>query len=170
MVGAFGGFALALVAAAWPWRFAATGVALAFYLIDAAVFLAVPPLTDALVVAEHQSYRRGHPAIVVVSFLWPLTLIVAAALIDLAIGIARRRGWTATQTTARVRWAAALGGFLVPLLYPIYVSFGLSNARDDFAGPAVVAVALALLLGAAGSWLGSWLGLEVGSSLRRAEK
>jgi hypothetical protein len=171
MVGAFGGFALALVAAAWPWRFAATGAALAFYLIDAVVFLAVPPLTDALVVAEHQSYRHGgHPAIVVVSFLWPLTLIVGAALIDLAMGQARRRGWTARQTTARVRWAAALGGFLVPVLYPIYVSFSLSNAQDTFAGPAVLALALALLLGAAGGWLGSWLGLEVGASLRRAER
>ncbi len=171
MVGVFGGFALALVAAAWPWRFAATGVALVYYLIDAIVFLAVPPLTDALVVAEHQSYLDGQrPTEVVVSLLWPLTLIIAAVLIDLAMGVARRRGWAAQQAGALVRWAAAIGCFLVALLHPIYVPFSLSIAHRFFDGPAVVAVALALLLGAAGGWVGSWLGLEVGASLRRAER
>jgi hypothetical protein len=169
MVGAFGGFALALVAAAWPWRFAATGVALVYYLIDLVVFLVVPPITDALLVAEHQSYFRGRPTLVVVSWLWPLTLIVGAAAIDLAFGYARRRGLPVPTTKRTVIVAAVLGLVLTVLVDPLYLAIGVvSLLRADGAG-ALLALA-ALLLGALGAWGGSWLGLELGASLGRAER
>jgi hypothetical protein len=168
MVGAFGGFALTLVAAGWPSRFAATGVALVYYLIDALVFLAVPPLTDALVVAEHQSYRHGvRPSLVVVSWLLPLTLIVGAAAIDLAFGYARRKGLPVSTTKRLVIVTAVIGLVLTALLDPLYIAIGVLSSRQG--GGPLLALA-ALLLGGLGAWGGSWLGLEVGASLRRAER
>jgi hypothetical protein len=170
MVGAFGGFALTLVASGWPSRFAATGVALAYYLLDALVFLAVPPLTDALVVAEHQSYRRGeHPPLVVVSWLMPLTLIVGAVAIDLAFGYARRHGLPTSATRRVVIVAAVIGLALSVLLDPIYLGLGIFSVMRD-GGVGLLLALAAPLLGALGAWGGSWLGLEIGASLLRTER
>lgn len=170
MVGLFAGFGLALVAAAWPGRFAASSVALVFYALDLLVFVAVPPLTAALVVAEQQSYRHGPPAEVLVSVLWPLTLILLAGAIDLTMGLARARAWSWRRTVSVVRWAAATGTVLVVLLYPIYVPTSLAYARRFDDGHAALALLAAVVLGAAAGWLGSWLGLELGASLGRAER
>ena len=167
MVGAFGGFALTLVASGWPARFAATGVALAYYILDALIFLAVPPLTDALVAVEHQSYRRGeHPTLVVVSWLMPLTLIVGAAAVDLAFGYARRHGLPTSATMRLVIVAAVIGLVLTVLLDPLYLGIDFFPALSDAGGGLLLAFA-APLLGALGVWGGSWLGLEVGASLQR---
>jgi hypothetical protein len=170
MVGAFGGFALTLVAAAWPWRFAATGVALVYYLIDLVVFLVVPPITDALVVAEHQTYLDGgRPTLVVVSWLWPLALIVGAAAIDLAFWLAQRRGMPPSTTKRWVIVAAVVGLALTVLVDPLYLAIGVL-APMQFGGAGVLLALAALLLGALGAWGGSWLGLELGASLGRAER
>jgi len=163
MVGLFGGFAFALVVRAWPGRFAATGVAVVFYLVDALVYLVVPPLTDALVAVEHETYRRGHPGYVVMSLLWPFTLIVAAALIDLAAGFARRRGWSGTRADRAILAAAAVGLVLVAALDPLYLGITLDAGN-------YLTLAAALLIGAAGAWAGGRLGLDTGASLARVER
>jgi hypothetical protein len=170
MVGAFGGFALTLVASGWPSRLAATGVALAYYLLDALIFLAVPPLTDALVLAERQSYRRGqHPTLVVVSWLMPLTLIVGAVAVDMAFGYARRHGLRTPATKRLVMVAAVIGLALAVLLDPLYLGLGVLSALSD-AGDGLLPALAAPLLGAVGAWGGSWLGFDVGASLQRIER
>jgi hypothetical protein len=172
MVGGFGGFALALAVAAWPTRFTALGVAAAYYAIDLAAFLFIPPLTEALRVAENQVYRRGHPpTMVIVSWLMPVTFIIAAAAIDFAVHRARRAGLPAAALRRRIVWAAVVGLLLTVVLDPIYLLLsvrGLINGVGWVAGLLVLAAGLAL--GAAGAWLGSGLGLDVGTSLQRVER
>jgi hypothetical protein len=165
MVGGFGGFALALAVAAWPARFTALGVAAAYYAFDLVVFLVVPPLTEALRVAEHQVYKDGgRPTLVVVSWLMPATLIIGAAAIGYAANRARRLQLPAAALRARVGRAAVVGLLLTVVLHPIYLLITIGNLSN---GPGWL---LGLLLGAAGAWLGSRLGLEVGQSLRQVER
>lgn len=167
MVGAFGGFALALAVAALPWRLGATSVVTAYYAIDLVVFLLVPPLTDALVIAENQTYRRGHPTFVVVPELMPLTLILAAGALDFAAGHARRLQLSALARRHSIQVAAVIGLGLTALLDPLYLAHDLPGGR--FLARLALFV-VALLLGLVGAWLGSWLGLDVGDALARAER
>ncbi len=108
-----------------------------------------------------------HPTLVVVSYLWPLTVIVGAAAIDLAFGYARRNGLPAPATRRVVIASAVIGLIVTLLLDPLYLIAGVVSLIRD--GAALLALA-ALLLGALGAWGGSWLGLEVGATLRRAER
>lgn len=175
MIGGFGGFALALAVTAIPSRFAASGVVAAYYAIDLAVFLIVPPLTDALRVAEHQSYLRGRPPqFVVVSFLAPILLIVAGAAIDFAVHRARRAHLPAAALRRRVQWAAVIGLLLAALLHRIYaLSMIGSIVSQESASQrllASLAAVAALVLGGAGAWFSSGLGLDIGSALRQAER
>lgn len=172
MVGGFGGFALALAVAAWPVRFTAIGVAAAYYAIDLVVFLLVPPLTEALRVAEHQVYKNGgRPTLVVVSWLMPVTLIIGAAAIGYAANRARRLHLPAAALRTSVGRAAVVGLLLTVVLYPIYLLFtigSISNGPGWLLG--LLAEAAALGLGAAGAWFGSRLGLDVGESLHGGER
>ncbi len=174
MIGAFGGFALALAVTAIPWRFAASGVVAAYYAIDLAVFLFVPLLTEALRVAEHQSYRRGQaPPFVVDSFIAPILLIAAGAAIDFAAYRARRAQVPAAALRRRVQRAAVVGLLLAVLLNLVYVPITIGNitSQDGTAQMVLASLAfvVALVLGAAGAWLGSGLGLNMGPSLQQAE-
>jgi hypothetical protein len=170
MVGIFGMFALTAVVRAVPWPGAASVAVGVYYLLDLLVFLAVPPLTDALVVAEHQTYRSGPPQLVVVSAVWPLSLIVAAVLLDIAARRVRRRRLTGTAASRPLLLAAVLGTILVPLLDPFFLSRGLSRVTKGGLGHhglllVVVVLLLALLLGAAAAWLGGRVGVDVGDSM-----
>jgi hypothetical protein len=175
MIGGFGGFALALAVAAWPTRFTAVGVAAVYYAIDLAAFLLIPPLTEALRVAEHQAYRRGGlPPYVVVSYITPILLIVAAVAIDWAASRARRAQLPAAALRARVGRAAVVGLLVAAVLnlvyLPVMFSVVFSQPRALYALVALLAFAAALGLGAAGAWLGSGLGLDVGKSLQGVER
>jgi hypothetical protein len=172
MIGGFGGFALALAVAAWPARFTAVGVAAAYYVIDLAVFLLVPPLTEALRVAEHQVYKGGgRPTLVVVSWLMPVTLIIAAAAVGRAANRARRRQLAAAALRTSVGRAAVVGLLLTVVLHPIYLLFKVRSISNGSGWPlGLLALAAALLLGAAGAWLGSGLGLGIGKSLQAMER
>jgi hypothetical protein len=175
MIGTVGGFALALAVTAIPWRFAASGVVAAYYAIDLAVFLFVPPLTEALRVAEHQSYRRGHsPAFVVDSYLAPILLIAAGAAIDFAVYRARRADAPAATLRRRVQRAAMVGLLLAVLVNLLYVPITIGNitSQDGTAQMVLASLAfvVALVLGAAGAWLGSGLGLNMGPAFQQAER
>jgi hypothetical protein len=172
MVGAFGAFALCLVVRAWPAPFAALKVAAVFYAIDALVFLVVPPLTDALARAEHESYRRGvAPSIVVMSWLWPLTLFIAAALIDWAAWRARRRDLSLAAANRLIVAAAVVGLVLVALLDPLYFAMALAAlSRGDLTAGGLISFVGALILGGLGAWGGSRLGLDIGAALANADR
>ncbi|MGZ3602245.1 MAG: hypothetical protein ACXWQ5_21920, partial [Ktedonobacterales bacterium] len=175
MIGGFGGFALALAVTAVPSRFAASGVVAAYYAIDLAVFLFVPPLTEALRVAEHQTYRRGQPPqFVVVSFLAPILLILAGAAIDFTVQRARRAHAPAAALRRRVQRAAVVGLLLAVLLNLLYVPLMISTIVSQDSAPqtllASLAVAAALVLGVTGAWFSSGLGLDIGTALREAER
>lgn len=175
MIGGFGGFALALAVTAIPSRFAASGIVAAYYAIDLAVFLIVPPLTEAIRVAEHQSYLRGrHPQFVVVSFLAPILLIVAGVAIDFAVHRARRAHVSVAVLRKRVQWAAVIGLLLAALLSRLYVPFmiGTILSQDSTSQRLLAALAavVALVLGGAGAWFGSGLGLDIGTALRQVER
>jgi hypothetical protein len=175
MVGGFGGFALALAVAAWPTRFTAVGVAAVYYVIDLAAFLLIPPLTEALRVAEGQVYKNGGPPpYVVVSYITPLLLIVAAVAIDRAATRARRAQVPAAQLRVRVGRASVVGLLVAAVLnlvyLPIVFSIVASQPNGLDALVALLACGVALGLGAAGAWLGSGLGLEIGKSLQARER
>jgi hypothetical protein len=175
MIGGVGGFALALAVTAIPSRFAASGVVAAYYAIDLAVFLFVPPLTEAVRVAEHQAYRRGQPPqFVVVSFLAPILLIVAGAAIDFAVYRARRAHLPAAALRRRVQRAAVIGLLLAALLSRLYVPIMISTIVSQDGTPlrllASLAAVAALVLGGAGAWFSSGLGLDIGTALREAER
>ncbi|MGZ3678337.1 MAG: hypothetical protein ACXWQR_07185 [Ktedonobacterales bacterium] len=175
MIAGFGGFALALAVTAVPSRFAASGVVAAYYAIDLAVFLFVPPLTEALRVAEHQTYRRGQPPqFVVVSFLAPILLILAGAAIDFAVQRAGRAHAPAAALRRRVQRAAVVGLLLAALLNLLYVPIMIGTIVSQDSAPqtllASLAVAAALVLGVAGAWFSSGLGLDIGTALREAER
>jgi hypothetical protein len=173
MCAGFGAFPLAVAARAHPWRWAASLAAAGFYALDAVLFLTIPPLTDALVVAEQESYRHGHPRIVVVSLIWPLTLVVGAVALDLVARAARTRGWDAATTRRRLAYAAAVGFTLVALLDPYFTLVSFRNFRDDvgLAGAAVPAAFVAsLALGALAGLLAGWLGAATGESLRENDR
>ena len=175
MICGFGGFALALAVAAWPARFTAVGVAVAYYVIDLAAFLLIPPLTEALRVSEHQIYRRGgSPTVVVFSFLAPPLLILAAGAIDWAAARARRAQLPFKALRVRVGWAAVVGLLLAAVLsieYLPLIRHALSNPPDEPERLIINLVFAAWLgLGAAGAWLGSRLGLDIGQMLQRVER
>ena len=175
MIGGFGGFALALAVAAWPVRFAALGVAVAYYVIDLAAFLLIPPLTEALRVSEHQTYRRdGAPAVVVVSYLAPLLLILAAGAIDWAAARARRGRVSARAMRRWVGWAAVIGLLAAAVLSIEYLPLILGVLSNPPGEPELLIINLVFLawlcLGGAGAWLGSRFGLAVGRTLQRAER
>ena len=173
MCGGFGAFPLAIAARAHPWRWAASGIAAVYCALDLLLFLAVPPLTDALVVAEQQTYRNGRPQMVVVSVIWPLSLIVAAVLIDLAARAARQHAWPYRLARRRIVLAATIGFVLVPLLDPWFelLSFKTFVTRLSLSGAAIpVTFVASLALGALGALVASWLGADVGESLRGTER
>src|SRR5260370_34083865 len=173
MCGGFGAFPLAIAARAHPWRWAASGIAAVYYALDLLLFLAVPPLTDALVVAEQQTYRNGRPQMVVVSVIWPLSLIVAAVLIDLAARAARRHAWPYRLARQRIVLAATIGFVLVPLLDPWFelLSFKTFVTRLSLSGAAIpVTFVASPALGALGALVASWLGADIGESLRGTER
>lgn len=175
MIGGFGGFALALAVAAWPARFAAVGVALAYYVIDLVAFLLIPPLTEALRVSEHQTYRRGgSPLFVVVSYLAPPLLILAAGAVDWAAARARRAPVPARALRVGVAWAAVVGLLAAAVLSFEYLPPIHRVLFHPPGEPELLIINLVFLawlgLGAAGAWLGSRIGLGIGQSLQRVER
>jgi hypothetical protein len=173
MCAGFGAFPLAVAARAHLWRWAATRVAAGFYAMDAILFLTIPRLTDVLVTAEQESYRRGHPRIVAVSLIWPLTLIVGAVALDLVARAARLRGWSDASTRRRLAYAAAVGFTLVALLDPYFTRASFRNFVADLglAGSMVPVTYLAsLALGALAGLVAGWLGAATGESLRENEQ
>ncbi|HEY7984745.1 MAG TPA: hypothetical protein VID73_11290 [Ktedonobacterales bacterium] len=173
MCAGFGAFPLAVVARAHPWRWAASSAAAGFYALDLLLFVAIPPLTDALVRAEQQTYRNGAPGIVVVSLIWPLTLILGALALDLTVGAARRRGWSASTTRRRLALAAAAGFTLVVLLDPWFTlaSFRTFVARLGLAGATVpLSYVASVALGMLAALAAGWLGAATGESLAGIER
>ena len=175
MLGAFGMFPLAVALRSVPWPRAATAAVVVYYALDLVTFLAIPPLTNALVVAEHQTYRVGPPHVVVVSLVWPLSLIVAGVLLDVAAGYARRRRLRSTAAYRPVLAAAVAGTPLVAVLDPFFVSRALARGAGRGLGQhgvllALVLLIVALLLGALSAWIAGRAGLEMGDSLAVAER
>ncbi|HEV2235921.1 MAG TPA: hypothetical protein VGR57_04585 [Ktedonobacterales bacterium] len=173
MCAGFGAFPLAVVARAHPWRWAACLTAAGFYALDLLVFFAIPRLTDALVVAEQQTYRFDRPRFADVSLLWPITLIIGALALDLAVRAARRRGWSAVATRRRLALAAAVGFTLVVLLDPWFTLGSFRNfvAHLELKGAMRLASYLAsLALGALAGLVAGWLGAATGESLAGIER
>jgi hypothetical protein len=173
MAAGFGAFPLAIAARAHPWRWAATFVTAGFYAFDLLLFLTIPPLTDALVRAEHEAYRRGHPGTVVVSVIWPISLVAGALALDLVARAARRRGWSAADTCRRMAYAAAVGFTLVVLLDPWFTLASFRNFVDwlGLEGAAVrVTYVASVALGALAALVAAWLGAATGESLRENER
>jgi hypothetical protein len=173
MCAGFGAFPLAAAARAHPWRWAASLVAAGFYALDLILYVAIPPLTDALVTAEQQTYLFGHPRIVIVAMVWPITLIIAALLLDLAVRMAQRRLWSDSATRRRLALAAGVGFTLVVLLDPWFTLASFHNfvARLGLAGPVVpVSYVASVALGALAALVAGWLGAATGESLRGIER
>jgi hypothetical protein len=173
MCAGFGAFPLAVAACAHPWRWAASSAATAFYALDLLLFVAIPPLTDALVRAEQQTYRHGQPRIVVVALIWPITLIIGAVALDLAARAARRSGRSAAATRRRLALAAGVGFTLVVLLDPWFTlsSFRTFVAWLGLDGAVVpLSYVASVALGALAALVAGWLGAATGESLSEIER
>jgi hypothetical protein len=160
MVGGFGALALVAATRAIPWRAAATLVTAVYLFFDLVIFLYVPFATNALVGIEQQSYRPNASHNAIISLVWPISLIVAAIVIDLVSGRARRKQWSSRVINTRMISAVLIGFLAVSLLQPFFL----------FASRSLVSLGVSLLVGVLGSWLGYWFGAGLGDSLQRVER
>ena len=160
MVGGFGALALVAATRAIPWRAAATLVTVVYLFFDLVIFLYVPFATDTLVGIEQQSYRPNASHNAIISLVWPISLIVAAIVIDLVSGRAQRKQWSSRVTNTRMISAVLIGFLAVSLLQPFFL----------FAARSLVSLGVSLLVGVLGSWLGYWFGAGLGDSLQRVER
>ena len=162
LVALFGAFVLAGAALAFRWSGAATGTVLVYLLLRQVLFVFVPPAVDAVVQLEGQTYRTAAPIETFVPFAMPQWLIVAAVLLDLAVWLARRRGWPLRAVVV----ISAVAGFLaVAALDTNWIAFGMAKF-PTFDGRLILAASLPWTV--VGAIVGSWFGLVLGASLHRA--
>jgi len=156
-----------LVAAVFvlPGRWIATRV-VAVYLLFAVVMQGfVPAATGWLMAIEQLGFRdtSNNPGISLASVNWPLAPILAAVGIDIVIGLARRRGWSAGRTLLGVLPVILLGSMPVIIMEPLQT---LTLAGIVGGMGAVVS----LLLGMSGAFIGGWFGRRTGEAMQQVER
>jgi hypothetical protein len=160
LVALFGSFVLVGAALSFRWPGAATGTALVYLLLRQVLFAFVPPAVDAVVRLEGQTYRPTAPIVTFVPFAMPQWLILAAVLLDLAVWLARRRGWPLGVVVV----TSTVAGFLVvAALDTNWMAFGMAKF-PTFDGRSVLAASLPWT--GLSAIVGSWLGVVLGASLR----
>jgi hypothetical protein len=160
LVALFGSFVLVGAALSFRWPGAATGTALVYLLLRQVLFAFVPPAVDAVVRLEGQTYRPTAPIVTFVPFAMPQWLILAAVLLDLAVWLARRRGW---PLGAVVVTSTVAGFLVVAALDTNWMAFGMAKF-PTFDGRSVLAASLPWT--GLSAIVGSWLGVVLGASLR----
>lgn len=170
MLAALGGLILVAAVQAIPWRAVATSIVAVYLLLDLVIYLFVPPAMNILVRIEQQSFlptKRGGLPPVVLSLEWQYTLIIIAVLLDVVVYFARRKNWSPRlHRTALI--ATAMAGFaLVAVCNPFYIPAMMRLLR---AGDPLLTLALSLLIGLLGAYIGSWFGLDMGKSLRHIKR
>ena len=166
MIASFGALILVAAVYAIPWKAVATSIAVVYLFLDLAIYLFVPPAMNALVQFEQLSLlpvKRGTPP-VVLSFQWQYTFIIAAVLLDLAIYLARRKGWSPRFQKTVVFMTTMVGFVLVAVLNPLYIPSVIRH------GDLLAILIVSLPLGLLGAYIGSWFGLSVGESMQHIER
>ncbi len=161
--------ALLLVAAirAIPGRWTATLVIGGYLLFGVLFMVFVPPATNALVLAEHLSYRRDVAAFAYLSIVtmkgWFLVPVLVAPLLDVAFRRAQHKNWSFNRQLLVFSSISLLACVpVVPLQPARFIE--LANALG------VVNTVLSLLLGLVGTLVGTWLGQRLGHSMQYAER
>ncbi|HET8841459.1 MAG TPA: hypothetical protein VFN35_08325 [Ktedonobacteraceae bacterium] len=189
MFGAFGMLVLIAALRALPWRAVATCVAVVYAVIGLINFPLIPPLMTWLLGIEQQALRPRAPMISALGFRWQYGLVIAAILLDLGVWIARRKGWSLKRSNLFLLGIGALGMSAAALLFPaflssvqeyggVFVHIVNENGKivpqippvqaGSIAQPNVVlTLALSLLLGLAGVYIGNWFGTSAGNSMRK---
>jgi hypothetical protein len=163
LVALFGAFVLAGAALAFRWPGAAMVTVLVYLLFRQVLFAFVPPAVAAVVQLEGETYRRTAPIETFVPFAMPQWLILAAVLLDVAVWLARRRGWPLRAVVA----ISAVAGFLaVAALDTNWMAFGMAKFPTIDARSILAA---SLPWTGMGAIVGSWFGLVLGASLHRTE-
>lgn len=157
-----GAWTFSAVAYTVPWRGVATLVAVIYLLLSLIVALYVPPATGWLVVLEHLTFRKT-PGIAIVTANWPVAPLAAAILIDILAYRARRRGWSSRRFMLIAGTTALIGFVPVPMFFPFYI-LRLTQVLGGFS------IALSLLLGLLGSFIGVWFGCRTGKSMQLVER
>lgn len=158
-----------LVAAmrAIPGRWTATLVIGGYLLFGILFAIFVPPATNALVVAEHLSYRKDLGAFAYLSIVmmqgWFLVPVLVAPLLDLAFRRAQQKNWSFTRQLLVFSSITFLACIPVVAMDPglfiaIFLQLGMVNTL------------LSLLSGALGTLTGTWLGQRMGQSMLDAER
>ena len=157
---------LALVAAALtvPWRGGATALAAVFTALRVALAWIVPPLMQFSSAATGDSYRDSAPTFAVIPFVLPAFLLAYGVIVDLLVGVGRRRRGGRHLVLAMA--AGALVGLTLTLLDRPWAA-GLSD--NGYAASAARDALPATLLAAMGiGALAGWLGHGLAVALRQA--
>jgi hypothetical protein len=158
-----------LVAAihAIPGRWTATLVIVGYLLFGVLFTIFVPPATNALVLAEHLSYRRDIAAFAYLSIVamegWFLVPVLVAPLLDIAFRRAQHKSWPFHRQLLVFSSISLLACVPVVPIYPA-LFMEIANAL----GP--VNTVLSLLLGLVGTLVGAWLGQRMGHSMQYTER
>lgn len=138
------------------------------YLLFGVLFaIFVPPATNALVVAEHISYRKDLGVFAYLSIVmmqgWFLVPVLVAPLLDLVFRRAQQKNWSFTRQLLVFSSIALLACIPVVAMAPglfiaIFLQLGIVNTL------------LSLLSGALGTLTGTWLGQRMGQSMLDAER
>jgi hypothetical protein len=158
-----------LVAAirALPGRWSATLVIGGYLLFGVLFSIFVPPATNALVLAEHLSYRKDLAAFAYLSIVtmkgWFLVPVLVAPLLDVAFRRAQHWHWSFTRQLLVFSSISLLACVpVVPLQPDRFIE--IANALG------AVNTVLSLLLGLVGTLVGTWLGQRMGQSMQYAER
>ena len=197
MLGVFGILVLSAAMRAVPWRMAATLVAVTYLFFGLVNYLIIPPLMNFLLGVEQQHYLPDAPTVSVVAIEWQYGLIVAAVLLDGVAWIARRRGWSLRRANKALVGAALIGMILAAFCFPPFLSTAtrrhnvhlvpnsgipavavakssgqvptIASPPSPNVGAVVMIIALSLLPGLPGAYVGNWLGTGIGEAMRREE-
>jgi hypothetical protein len=179
MLSAFGMFVLIIAIRALSWPGMATCVAVVYILFGLINFPLIPPLMVWLLGIEQQSLRQQAPTIAILGVRWQYGLFIAAVFLDIMAWIARRRGWSLKKLARLTPGAGMVGMSLATLAFP-----GFLDAAQEVGEPMtmtiikgqatvpepiynfVVVVAISLLLGLLGVYIGSWFGTSISNVIR----
>ena len=157
-----GAWTFVSVKSALPWRWSATTVVVIYYLFAIVVDLFVPRATGLLMITEGLSLRRSNPGVAILSFDWPLLLVLAALVVDIVTRYAQKRSWSVKRLLLTEATLALIGFVPLTLFSPTIILR--APSRLGIAGFIV-----SLLLGWGGSLLGAWLGRRTGVALQQVE-
>jgi hypothetical protein len=190
MFGAFGTFVLVVAIRAVPWRMVATSVAAVYLLFGLLNSVLIPALMTLLLGIEQQHLLPGAPSASIVAAQWQYSLLIVAVLLDSVPWVAQRKGWSLKRTNGVTLSAALIGISVAALGYPSFLASAqrasvvgsiaqehravLTTAQASAYQPQVsvvlIIIALSLLLGFLGTYVGNWFGVGIGEAMSRKEQ